>query len=111
MTDNPESRENELEERDTAADSGEAVPELPKADFSAHIYTLAMQAMIFLGKQPNPENGKYERRIEVAKYQIDTLEILRDKTKGNLEPAEQNLMETLLHQLRLAHIDESEKKD
>ncbi|MBN1477561.1 DUF1844 domain-containing protein [Candidatus Sumerlaeota bacterium] len=80
---------------------------LPRADFAAHIYTIGMQALIFCGKQPHPETGKYERNLDLARYQIDMLGILRDKTKGNLSEDEEQLLETLLHSCHLAYLDES----
>ncbi|NUP89940.1 MAG: DUF1844 domain-containing protein [Candidatus Sumerlaeia bacterium] len=98
---------------DETPDSGTPDPHaehLPRADFSAHIYTIGMQALIFCGKQPHPETGKYERRLDFARYQIDTLEILRDKTKGNLTEDESKLLETLLHSCHLAYLDESGPK-
>jgi hypothetical protein len=97
----------------TPSETGEKTEDaqnLPRADFSAHIYTLAMQALIFLGKQPNPETGKYDRNIDIARYQIDTLEILKEKTKGNLSLEENNLLETLLHSCRMAFVDETGRK-
>jgi hypothetical protein len=120
MTDDPKSTEqgesapmNESSEKPTegAAEKPEETIALPQADFSAHVYTLAMQALIFLGKQPNPESGKYERKIEVAKYQIDTLEVLQEKTRGNLTDDETKLLDSLLHQCRMAFVDEDAKKD
>ncbi len=87
-----------------------ATPEAPGADFSGLIYTIGMQALIFLGKQPHPETGKYERNIDVARYQIDTLEVLKTKTEGNRTDEETKLIDTLLHSCRMAFVDESEKE-
>jgi Domain of unknown function (DUF1844) len=80
---------------------------LPRADFAAHIYTIGMQALIFSGKQPHPETGKYERNLDMARYQIDMLGILKEKTQGNLSEDEEKLLETLLHSCHLAYLDEN----
>lgn len=89
----------------------ESIPQgqMPEANFSAHVYTIGMQALIFLGKQPHPETGKYERNIDVAKFQIDTLEMLSEKTKGNLTDDEGKLLDQMLHACRMAFVDESQK--
>lgn len=82
---------------------------MPPADFASHVYTIGIQALIFLGKQPHPESNKYTRNLELARYHIDTLEVLREKTKGNLTEDEAKLIENLLHTCRLAYVDETGK--
>ncbi|MDD5645503.1 MAG: DUF1844 domain-containing protein [bacterium] len=66
----------------------------------------AMQAM---GKVANPFNGKIEKNMETAKVSIDLLEILEEKTKGNLTQNEQKTLELLLTNLRLNYADEIKK--
>ena len=44
--------------------------------------------MIFLGEMPNPITNQVEKNLKQAKFLIDTLVILRDKTKGNLSKEE-----------------------
>ena len=78
---------------------------LPRADFSAHVYTIGIQALIFLGKHPHPETGKYEQNLEVARFQIDTLEMIKEKTEGNRTEDESKLLEMLLHNCHLAFVD------
>ena len=43
-------------------------------------------------------------RKNQAQYLIDTIAMLKEKTAGNLEPAESNALDGLLHQLRMAFI-------
>jgi hypothetical protein len=99
----------ETPKTDESTQSSGEPRDLPRADFSAHVYTIAMQALIFLGKQPHPETGKYERNLEIARFQIDTLEVLREKTKGNLTGDEDKLLDTLLHSCHMAFVDESKR--
>ena len=77
---------------------------LPEGGFPAIVQMLAMQAMIGLGGfaqgdqqiPPNPE---------IAKLHIDMLDTLEQKTRGNLDEAEKRLLDTTLHQLRMAYIE------
>lgn len=78
------------------------------ADFATFIYSLNTQALLFLGKVPNPSTGKYEKDVKMAKYLIDTIEMLSKKTKGNLDENETKLVENVLYDIRMAYI--SEKK-
>ncbi|MHB1661655.1 MAG: DUF1844 domain-containing protein [bacterium] len=79
-----------------------------EADFANFIYSLNTQALFFLGKIPNPVSKKYEKEIGMAKYLIDTIDMLSKKTKGNLDENEAKLIENILFDLRMAYI--SEKK-
>ena len=53
-------------------------------DFKIFISSLGMQTMIAMGKMQNPLTKKIEKNMEQAKYLIDTLGIIKDKTKNNL---------------------------
>ena len=64
-------------------------PPVPEASFAALLSSLAVQAMIGLGQIENPISKKREPDFEQAKFTIDTLQILADKTKGNLTDEEQ----------------------
>ena len=66
--------------------------------------TLATETMICLGQIPHPATGKQEVHLDQAKYFIDTLDILRAKTEGNLTPEEKAALEHLLHELRVAYV-------
>ena len=79
-----------------------------EADFATFIYSLNTQALLFMGKIPNPISKKYEKDIGTAKYLIDTIDMLSKKTKGNLDENEAKLIENVLYDLRMAYI--SEKK-
>ena len=79
-------------------------PQMPPASFEALVTTLATEAMFALGQIPHPETGQAERRPQQARYLIDTLEMLAEKTKGNLTPAEERMLDTILHQLRMAFV-------
>jgi len=64
-----------------------------------------------LGKIPNPSTGKEEKNIPMAGEVIRVLESLRNKTKGNLSPDEQRMLDAAIADLQLNFADESTKKE
>ena len=81
------------------------VPE--RATFGILATSLATQAMIALGDIENPLTKKREVNLDEAKFHIDMLEMLEQKTKGNLTPDEAKLMEGLLFDLRMHFVGRS----
>lgn len=79
----------------------------PDADFKIFVTTLALQASIALGSMPNPVTNKKEEDLTQAKFIIDTLGMLKEKTKGNLSEEENNLLQNLLYELRTQYIDKN----
>lgn len=78
--------------------------QMPPASFEMLVTTLATEALVALGQMPHPMTGKAELQHDHAQYLIDTLDVLRQKTRGNLTPEEQELIESVLHQLRMVFI-------
>jgi len=85
-------------------DSDPNDPAMPSASLEMLLTQLATEAMMSLGQMPHPVTGETDVRKNQAKYLIDTIEVLQEKTKGNVEPAESQAIETLLHQLRMAFV-------
>ncbi len=69
----------------------------------------ALQAMGLGIPDPNKEGKEPELNLELARYSIDLLDLLKEKTKGNLEAEEEKFLEEMLHQLRLKFIETSKK--
>jgi len=82
----------------------------PEADFKFFITTLTLQASIALGHIANPSTGKTEKDPAQAKFLIDTLAMLQEKTKGNLTKEETDLLENLIYELRMAYLAKDEDK-
>jgi hypothetical protein len=78
---------------------------IPPASLEMLLTMLATEAMVALGQIPHPATGRPQADLGQAQYLIDLVEVMREKTKGNLSANEQQLMETLLHQLRLAYVE------
>jgi len=76
----------------------------PEPDFKFFITTLTLQASIALGHMANPATSKIEKDPVQAKFLIDTLAMLEEKTKGNLNQEERGLLENLLYELRVAYL-------
>jgi hypothetical protein len=82
-------------------------PPLPKVDFSTFVLSLASSALVYLGDVPNPETGKNESDLDVARHNIDMLEMLQDKIRNGLSPEETRLLEGVLYELRLKYVIKS----
>jgi len=67
---------------------------------------LHFAAMQSLGKLPNPVTDKIERDLVQAKISIDTLEMLQEKTKGNLSSTEAEFLDKILFELHMNYVDE-----
>ncbi len=76
----------------------------PDPDFKFFVTTLTLQASIALGHMANPTTQKIEKDPTQAKFLIDTLGMLQEKTKGNLTKEEEELMGNLLYELRVAYL-------
>lgn len=84
--------------------TGQDRPKLPPIDFSAFIAELGMTAVTYLGGYQNPETKEVLVDLEMAKRTIDTIELLKEKTRGNLTAPESNLLDNTLHNLRMTYI-------
>ncbi len=83
--------------------------ELPEIDFSTFVISLSTQALMHLGEIPNPLTGKVESDFAVAKQMIDIIGLLRQKTRGNLDPREEKLMDDVLYDLRMRYVGSLKK--
>ena len=77
-------------------------------DFPMFLMSLASAAYCSLGVVPSPVTQKTEKNLVLAKQQINLIEILKDKTKGNLTKDEEQLMESILYQLHMAYVKSTE---
>jgi hypothetical protein len=68
-------------------------------------------AMQQMGKVVNPLTGKVERNLEQARFSIDTIAMLKDKTKGNLSEDLTKLLDSVLLELRMNFVEETRVGD
>ena len=101
-------KENVEKEKAAPKEKSAFVP--PAPDFKFFVTTLAMQASIALGHMPNPLTDKVEEDLIQAKFLIDTLGMLKEKTSNNLSNEETELLENLLYELRVAYLEKEKGK-
>lgn len=90
-------------EKEEAAHQKAGHGALPKGDFGALLSMLATQALFAMGLI-QMEKEKKEPDLELAKYSIDMIETLQQKTKGNLSGDEEKVLDDTLSQLRMAYV-------
>jgi len=77
----------------------------PTIDFYTFVLSLASSAFVHLGDAPHPESGEVtETDLPQAHQIIDILDLLREKTRGNLTSEESKFLENLLTDLRLRYV-------
>jgi hypothetical protein len=73
----------------------------PPIDFPSYILSYYTQGLVLLGEVPNPYTNKKEEDVEAAQHTVDILSMLQQKTKGNLSKDEEQLLDTVLYELRM----------
>ncbi len=73
-------------------------------NFGLFITGLMMEAVMALGDMENPMTHKKETNLQHAKILIDTLEMLKEKTKNNLSKDEDGAMSSILYDLRMRFV-------
>ena len=94
---NPESPETPGE------DSGQEF--LPPLDFSSIILPFYSQALFKLGLLGEAAKDEKEINLNLARRLIDILDLLKDRTRGNLKPEEERFLESCLQQLRMRYLE------
>ena len=85
--------------------AGGRVPrEVPPATFGSLVNTLVTQTLFYLGDLA-PQGSEPAINLDMAKHQVDTLNLLEDKTKGNLTEEEQRLLDTALYETRMRYVN------
>lgn len=81
----------------------------PPVSFSTLVFGLASTTLIHLGEAPNPDTGNREPNQALARQSLSLLEVLEEKTRGNLSPEEERLFQNLLADLRLKYVRQNQK--
>src|SRR5512132_3079227 len=90
----------------TAAGASHPSPDaVEPVTFSTFVLGLSTQALLHLGEIASPLDGKIEQDLAAAKHVIDILGILREKTRANLEPGEEHLLDSMLYDLRMRYVE------
>lgn len=75
-----------------------------KMDFTGFMTGLLAEGFVSLGVMKNPVTGEARKDLKHAGLVIDTIDMLREKTKGNLSKEESDTLEESLHQLRVMFV-------
>jgi hypothetical protein len=81
---------------------------LPPLEFSSVILLLYFPALVQLGLVEDPATGQVHENLGLAKRNIDLLDLLKDRTKGNLEAEEEKFLEGVINQLKMAYLKKSD---
>lgn len=100
--------EKKIEETEKPQEQPERGP-LPDADMTGLISMLATQAFFAMGAFGGEEGQESKIDMDMAKYSVDMLGVIEEKTKGNLSEQEAAALESTLHQLRMTYVNVSSK--
>ena len=90
---------------ESTGEAGDPHEELPPVNFPAFIISLSTQALMHLGEISNPVTGKVEKDVAVARQTIDIIGMLSEKSKGNLDETEEQLLREVLYNLRMKYVE------
>jgi hypothetical protein len=96
----------DFEEASRHAREGKPLP-LPEVAFSTFVFSLSSSALVHLGEIPEPSSNEKRVDLPMAKQIIDTLGMLEEKTRGNLDTDEERLIRSVLYDLRLRFVQKS----
>lgn len=77
---------------------------LPEVNFSSLILSLSSSVLFHFGEIPDPQTGEKKKDLAMAKQGIDTVAMLKEKTKGNLSNEESMFVESVLTDLRWRYV-------
>jgi hypothetical protein len=78
--------------------------QIPSVNFASLVLSLNASALAHLGEIPVPGTEEKKKDLDLAKHAIETLTVLKDKTKGNLTKDEEALMDAVLYELRMKFV-------
>lgn len=94
-------------EGDEGRDGGH--DEIPPADFKSLLSGMVTQALLYMGGIPDPVTGQRILHMDLARHHIDLLGVIEQKTKGNLDGEESQMLTQTLHELRLSFLQLSKQ--
>ena len=97
--------EGEAEGKGGAAPGEGKERQLPPASFPTLVSSLVTQTFMALGGMQDPQTGKRYVDLDLAKYHIDTLVVIEQKTEGNLTDEEKKLLDQGLYECRMQYVN------
>ena len=96
----------ELDVKEKVVEPTTAPSDYPPVNFTNFVISLSTSALFHFGDFPEYEGGKAEKNLPAAKQTIDILNMLNEKTKGNLDQNETNLIQGVLYELKMRYVKE-----
>jgi hypothetical protein len=96
-------------ESDEASEKTQGKGPFPEVSMATFIISLSSSALVHLGEIPEPGTNQNMTDLPIAKQIIDTLGMLQEKTKGNLDEDEDRLLRSVLYDLRMRYVEKSSK--
>ncbi len=96
-------REEKIEQRE------EGHYQVPEMNFHNFVLSLYTSVIFNLGELADPVSGEKKKDLQAAKQTIDILGMLKEKTEGNLDTSEKELIEGVLSESRMRYVKESGK--
>ena len=90
--------------------AADRMQEPPPLNVTTFLLSLATSVQMYLGLIANPQTKLVETNLAAARETIDLLGILEEKTRGNLTPEEQRLLEHVLYDLRMQYLEQTQPK-
>ncbi len=97
-------KEEEKIEETPGEDASPQEGPLPEIDFTSFIFSLSTSVLIQLGEIQDPFTKTLVKNLSLAKQTIDLIGMLKEKTKGNLTPEEEKIIEYILYDLRMRYV-------
>jgi len=98
------------EKKEKAAEKQKEAPQreadYPPITFANFVLSLSTSTLYHFGDFPDPEGGKTEKNLPAVKQTIDILDMLHEKTKGNLDENESQLIDGILYELKMRFVKE-----
>jgi len=94
-----------MNDEDTPPKTGKEF--LPLLDFSTLVLPFFTQGLVSLGLMEDPVRRENRENLNLAQRLIDLLQLLKARTSGNLEPEEEEFLESCLHRLRTAYLEKT----
>lgn len=108
-TDEEDTAPGERPEKEASAAENSCGQFPERMDFITFILSMSQTALVSLGCGPHPDTGKCDCDLRSAKMTIDILEVLQEKTRGNLTGEEERILDRILAELRLMWVEKKKQ--
>jgi hypothetical protein len=102
----PSAVEEKSKPQETPETAANQEADYPPINFTNFVFSLSTSAFFHFGDFPDSEGGKTQKNLPAAKQTIDILNMLHEKTKGNLDENENKLIQSVLYELKMRYVKE-----